>query len=869
MSTWTQWGGHWMVQDLGWTLLHFLWQGALVAVLFKAALLGLQRRPATERYLAGCVSLLLLVIAPALTFWQFSHSRPAPHVVAVAWTPAGGEPTVSAGANHAKSFAALSPGHGIDPAPASEGMPTVSVPVWNARLFMPWIVSAWLAGLALFSARLCAGGLRVRRLKRVGTQNVEERFQKRLRDLARRLRVSRPVQLLESSLVEVPTVLGWTRQVILLPASCLTGLTPAQWEAVLAHEMAHIKRQDCLVNLLQSFLEAVLFYHPAVWWISGQVRIERENCCDDLVVATCGNRFEYARALVALEEMRPPAATLALAVRGGDLKQRVVRLIAPSAPKGRLERARWCGTALNLLVVGVALVFLGWQWPLAAKAGGSPETLQTKVAAAVAPLGETKNTPADPKPEPSASPRDILQLSIQHADVELVDAEGTNVAVEVFQVAEGKAQRVEVGENDYALWRTEDGLGLRISAPGQNGRVHRVHVPKRMALSIRTEGGRFTLLEHLGNVKLTTSITQVKLGRIQGEVEVRLSGGGPLLFLESVGGSARILTSGAGMVVGDINGPAALESSGGGIKAGRVSGRLCAKSSGGGLTVGLAGDTVQIESSGGSVAVNLSHQFKEESAIKTSGGSITAGISPRLNLRVAARGEGKTETDLPIEWKDEQDGFRRGVLNEVGSGLVLKAEGGKVVLPSFNEKAGPEMEPVKVRSAIVEVAGPAGSKPFVLFPKDGPGPFGHADRTGQPGLDLAGTVKAGADSLWSGADWRPGKMLAKGLLLRDGAWIEAEVVGLDEAQVKYRKADGKEENVATGKVTAVVFNRIPENKKEVLQANRRGVLLRRGDFFEGEFKGMERDFLLMGSVLFGTKKFNLKDEVGALVLGGQ
>ena len=122
--------------------------------------------------------------------------------------------------------------------------------------------------------------------------------------LSRRLHIGRAITLLESALVDVPTVIGWLKPVVLLPASALAGLSPQQLEAILAHELAHIRRHDYLVNLLQTLVETVLFYHPAVWWLSRRIRIERENCCDDLAVSLCGDPVAYAQALADLEALR-------------------------------------------------------------------------------------------------------------------------------------------------------------------------------------------------------------------------------------------------------------------------------------------------------------------------------------------------------------------------------------------------------------------------------------------------------------------------------------------------------------------------------------------------------------------------------------
>src|SRR5262249_62123234 len=132
---------------------------------------------------------------------------------------------------------------------------------------------------------------------------------------------------------------GWLHPVILLPASTLTGLSPGQIESILAHELAHIRRHDYLVNLLQSLVETLLFYHPGVWWVSRRIREERELCCDDLAVGVVGGPVLYAEALCRLERARGEAAALAVAASGGSLLARITRLVG-AAPRGHDQRSR-------------------------------------------------------------------------------------------------------------------------------------------------------------------------------------------------------------------------------------------------------------------------------------------------------------------------------------------------------------------------------------------------------------------------------------------------------------------------------------------------------------------------------------------------
>ncbi|HEY6156989.1 MAG TPA: M56 family metallopeptidase, partial [Gemmatimonadales bacterium] len=194
---------------------------------------------------------------------------------------------------------------------------------------LPWIVIAWLAGVVILSIRLVSGWLVTRRLSTEGTRPVPQACRVALARLVERLRVTRPVRVLESAVIQVPAVIGWLRPVVLLPASALTGLTPLQLDALLAHELAHVRRYDYLVNLLQSAIETLLFYHPAVWWVSRRVRDEREHCCDDLAVAACGDAHCYATALLGMERLRNPVPAFSMAAAGGSLVERVRRLMAP------------------------------------------------------------------------------------------------------------------------------------------------------------------------------------------------------------------------------------------------------------------------------------------------------------------------------------------------------------------------------------------------------------------------------------------------------------------------------------------------------------------------------------------------------------
>ncbi len=252
------------------SLLHFVWQGALVAALLAAVNSLLARSSARARYTAACAALLLMLAMPLMTARVLAN-RPRPGAVP--------EP----------SFARFEPGRS-DAGSRQAEMPSPFAESSDALArFAPWIVLGWIAGVGLLAVRAAGGWVVAGRLARRDTRPAPAAWETRARELARRLAIRKPVALLESLRIEVPSAIGILRPVVLLPAGLATGMTPDQLDALLAHELAHVRRRDFLVNLLQVAAETLLFYHPAVWWVSHRIRIERENACDDLAVEATGD----------------------------------------------------------------------------------------------------------------------------------------------------------------------------------------------------------------------------------------------------------------------------------------------------------------------------------------------------------------------------------------------------------------------------------------------------------------------------------------------------------------------------------------------------------------------------------------------------
>ena len=347
-----------MILALAWALIDSLWQDALAAAGLAALFALIPVRAARARYALATVTLLLMLVFPFATAVRLTHEPPwtLEHETAAAVAPPSASTT------------------GALPARPAAGPSGVALAAERIRASLeptlPWVVILWFGGVVMLSLRLASGWLVTRRMRSVGTDSVPDACLEAVTRLTHRLRVSRPVRVLQSAVVQVPAVVGFLRPVILLPASALTGLTPLQLDALLAHELAHVRRYDYLVNLVQSVIETLLFYHPAVWWVSRAVREEREHCCDDLAVRACGDAHFYATALLGMERLRISGPTLAMAATGGgSLMARVRRLVAPV----QTEFPRWTA---GVVAVSLAL-FGGAHITMAQGEGASPASQAT------------------------------------------------------------------------------------------------------------------------------------------------------------------------------------------------------------------------------------------------------------------------------------------------------------------------------------------------------------------------------------------------------------------------------------------------------------------------------------------------------------
>ena len=305
---------------LGWTLLHAVWQGFALVLPTAVVLHLLRNRSSALRYRVGVLTLLTQVVLSTATFvWYY-------------------QPV----ANHSP----LAPGTTARYAMAIRWETVAQTIPWHQQMqlflenHLSQFVLIYLIGVGLFGLRLAGGWLYLQRLTQTANEPANAIWMQLTDRLRSALLIRGVVQVRESVRIAMPMVVGVLKPVLLLPVGLITHLSTREIEAVLAHELAHIKRHDYAVNLLQSVVEVLYFFHPALWWLSARVREEREHCCDDLAVAACGGDGRIlAQALARVEELRlthmeqTPALAMAFASKRQHLLHRVRRMLGvPTRP---------------------------------------------------------------------------------------------------------------------------------------------------------------------------------------------------------------------------------------------------------------------------------------------------------------------------------------------------------------------------------------------------------------------------------------------------------------------------------------------------------------------------------------------------------
>lgn len=350
MSALDFWFASPLVERLGRTLVHFLWQGAAIAAILEFALAILKRKAPAVRHAVACGSLFVIALAPIFTF-AIVRSNDSSRVEISSGVLAETDGLASIKAIDAEEDDRIDKNRSL-------GMIVVSAPLRSSFRFAeridrwsPFVVAVWLAGVIVLSIRLAGGVFTLRRLRTSGVRPLKEWYEARDR-LLNRMRIHRVIDLFESSVTLVPLVLGVFKPAVLIPSSAVLGLSAAEFEAILAHEFAHVMRHDLIINIIQNVVETLLFYHPAVWRVSSVIRRERESCCDDVAVEVCGDRLSYARALASLESIRSSSSYAFVTASGGSLVDRIRRIL-------KLEDSQMRRTKLGSWIAPVIAAAIG------------------------------------------------------------------------------------------------------------------------------------------------------------------------------------------------------------------------------------------------------------------------------------------------------------------------------------------------------------------------------------------------------------------------------------------------------------------------------------------------------------------------------
>jgi bla regulator protein BlaR1 len=346
---------------IGWTLVHFVWQGVLLGLVYAAVRAVLPRGEA--RYRFGMAMLIALALCPLLTVWRMLE---------------------------APSSMVLTAGTMVSSSAISDGVASGSTWTWDSGLdaALPWLVLAWSLGVLLLSLRAWRQWRGLKALVRMAEQLPV--WQVRVNDMAKHFGLRRRVTVLCSKVIATPALVGWMRPVILLPMAVACSFPLAQVELILAHELAHLRRWDPLANLFQVVLETIYFYHPVVHWISRDVRNEREICSDELALSISGgDRHEFVAALAELGELRERHGSLLLAASGGVLLDRVQHMVVPIQEATRARTpARFVAVLLGAVLVSLTLRLEWKQAQLQRNLTDSIMQLQSMIAPPWLPLSQ-------------------------------------------------------------------------------------------------------------------------------------------------------------------------------------------------------------------------------------------------------------------------------------------------------------------------------------------------------------------------------------------------------------------------------------------------------------------------------------------------
>ena len=393
-----------LIENLGWTLIHSVWQIALVALVLFLTLRILVNISANARYTVSVAALAGAVILPGITFYQLTAASQQQIAVDKAFQ----EQLVGADRAAVDRVRPLRSAYSDVIGNAGAGGIDLTSRIAGAQriietylpVFLPFAVWLWLAGIAFYALRMIGGLWQLRAFRRSHNTIVDGQLQAKFEALCERLQIRRMVRLFISGVIETPIAIGWLRPLIIVPASAILQIDPRGLETVIAHELIHVRRHDTLINILQNAVEVVFFYHPGVRWISSRIRLEREFAADAAVLEMfADSRVVYAKALADLEEIRRSTkiqtSALAPAANGGNLMQRIQKILQKNTGTSS-ELSAWSAGLALLLIPAVLLALFSVNSPGFVNAEIKPSERKLAIGfVSIPPIDRSENPPKD------------------------------------------------------------------------------------------------------------------------------------------------------------------------------------------------------------------------------------------------------------------------------------------------------------------------------------------------------------------------------------------------------------------------------------------------------------------------------------------
>lgn len=334
-----------LIKAVGMTLLHSLWQVVAVYIIMRIVLSLLKGSDSRAKYNISVLALFTVLVLAIVTFTIYRSMNESSDSLVYYHLVQENENAQDR----------------IISYPIPQAVEYDIKSSTDAEDYLPWFVLVYLAGVIILALRLLTGIIYLRRYRYRGIAELSLKLEELFDDLLKRIRISKKVKILESLMVQVPFVIGYFKPVVIVPAGIMANLPFNQVEAILAHELAHIRRHDFLVNIVQSIVELLFFFHPVIYLISKNIRIERENCCDDIALRYCNDSTLYVKALASMEKHRLDNSYHAVAFvkKRNNLLERIKRILNPNVMKTKLSHRIFAGMVIilglsTILITGAA-----------------------------------------------------------------------------------------------------------------------------------------------------------------------------------------------------------------------------------------------------------------------------------------------------------------------------------------------------------------------------------------------------------------------------------------------------------------------------------------------------------------------------------